>query len=277
MSGLNIFSTNYRFEASGFTLIELLIAVFLAAVVALTAMGIYITQQRQSIVQDEVADMQANIRAAAVELTSKIRMAGYQVPAGIPKLEASNTNPDTIVITFDSGAFENVTVEQPMRRPSSDLRCDGHDISALRNGDWAFIYDPRTESGEFFLVTEVRAASARIQHNTMPLSRVYPVGSRVILMNRFKYYIDNSDPDHPNLICWTYRTGPQIFAENISAMNFRYILTNGQMVDVFPEEELVREIVISLDARTDTPDEEFYADYGMHGLDTRVKVRNLGS
>jgi prepilin-type N-terminal cleavage/methylation domain-containing protein len=277
MSGLKMNSTKYLLKASGFTLIELLIAVFLAAVVATAAMGIYVAQRQQLIVEDGETDMQANIRAAAVELTSKIRMAGYKVPEGIPKLEASNTNPDTITITFDSGGFEDVTIEHPMPNPSSDLRCDGHDISALRDGDWAFIYDPFTESGEFFLVTGIRAASARIQHNTMPLSRVYPAGSRVVMMSRFKYYIDNSDPDQPNLICWTHRTGPQVFADNITALDFRYLLSNGRMVEEFPDEDVIREVVIALDDNTEKPDERFYTDYRTRGLDTRVKTRNLGS
>jgi prepilin-type N-terminal cleavage/methylation domain-containing protein len=261
--------------ASGFTLIELLIAVLLAAIVTTAAMGIYVTQHKQMIVQDEVTDMQANIRAAAVELTSKIRMAGYRVPDGIPKLEASDTNPDTITITFDSGGFEDVTVEHPMPQPSSELRCDGHDISALQDGDWCFIYDPFTQTGEFFLVTEVQVASAHIQHNTMPLSRVYPVGSRVYMMNQFKYYIDQSDSDHPNLICWTHRTGPQVFAKNITNLNLQYILAGNQVVDVFPDEDMVREVVVTLDARTDKRDLEFGTDYRTRGLDTRVKVRNL--
>ncbi len=261
---------------AGFTLIELLIAVVLAAIVTSAAMGIYVAQHKQLIVQDEVTDMQANIRAAAVELTSKIRMAGYKVPGGIPKLEASNTNPDTITITYDSGGFEDVIIEHPMPQPSAELRCDGHDISALRDGDWVFIYDPDSLSGEFFLVTQVQIDAAHIQHNTMPLSRVYPVGSQVIMMNQFKYYIDNSNPDHPNLICWTHRTGPQVFAENITDLNFQYILANGQIVDVFPDEDMVREVVMTIDARTDKRDLEFHTDYRTRGLDTRVKVRNLG-
>lgn len=262
---------------AGFTLIELLIAVLLAAIVTSAAMGIYIAQHKQLIVQDEVTDMQANIRAAAVELTSKIRMAGYKVPEGIPKLEASNTNPDTITITFDSGGFEDVTVEHPMPQPSSELRCDGHDVSPLQDDDWVFIYDPFTRTGEFFLVTQVQVDASHIQHNTMALSRIYPVGSQVIMMNQFKYYIDNSNPDHPNLIAWTHRTGPQVFAENITDLNFQYVLASGQIVDTFVDEDMVREVVITIDARTDKRDLEFHTDYRTRGLDTRVKVRNLGS
>jgi prepilin-type N-terminal cleavage/methylation domain-containing protein len=264
------------FRTAGFTLIELLIALLLAAIVTTAAMGIYIAQHKQMVVQDEVTDMQAAIRASAVELGSKIRMAGYKVPEGIPKLEASDTDPDTIMVTFDSGGFEDVTVEHPMPQPSAELRCDGHDISALHDGDWVFIYDPFTQSGEFFLVTEVQVASSHIQHNTMPLSKVYPVGSQVIMMNQFKYYIDNSDADHPALICWTHRTGPQVFAENITDLNLQYMLASGEIVDTFPDDDMVREVIIGLDARTDKKDPEFYTDYRTRGLETRVRVRNLG-
>lgn len=266
-----------RFRLAGFTLIELLIAVFLAAIVTSAAMGIYIAQHKQLIVQDEVTDMQANIRAAAVELTTKVRMAGYKVPEGIPKLEASDTNPDTITVTYDGGGLEDVTIEHAMPLPSAELRCDGHDISGLHDGDWVFIYDPFTESGEFFLVSHVQVAAAHIQHNTMPLSRAYPAGSWIVMMNQFKYYIDNSNSDHPNLIAWTHRTGPQVFAENITDLNFQYVLASGQIVDTFADEDMVREVIITLDARTDKRDLEFHTDYRTRGLDTRVKVRNLGN
>lgn len=264
-------------RSSGFTLVELLIAVFLAAVVTSAALGIYLAQHKQLVVQDQITDMQGAIRASAVELASKIRMAGYGVPEGVPKIEASDTNPDTITVTYDSDGFEDVAVEHPMPQPSSELRCDGHDISALHDSDWVFIYDPSTRSGEFFLVTEVQISSSHIQHNTMPLSRVYPVGSKVIMMNQFKYYIDDSDPDHPKLMCWTHRTGPQVFADNITDLNFRYMLTSGRIVDMFPDEDMVREVIIGLDARTDKRDPEFGSAYRMRDLETRVKVRNLGS
>jgi len=266
-----------RFRMKGFTLVELLIAVLLAAVVTSAAMGIYIAQHKQLIVQDEVTDMQANIRAAAVELTSKIRMAGYNVPEMVPSLEGKDTNPDTIVVTYDGGGLEDVTIEHEMPLPSAELRCDGHDISGLHDNDWVYIWDPIVETGEFFLVSHVQVAACHIQHNTMPLSRCYPEGSQLLMLNQFKYYIDNSDPDHPNLVCWTPQTGPQVFAENITDLNFKYVLASGAVVDVFPNEDMVREVLITIDARTDKRDLEFHTDYRTRGFDTRVKVRNLGS
>ncbi len=260
----------------GFTIIELLIALFLAGVVTSAAMGIYITQHKQLLVQDDISDMQASIRAAAVELTTQIRMAGYNVPKGIPELEAYNTNPDTIVITYDSGAIEGLQLEHDMPQPSAELRCDGHDLTGLYDGDWVFIYDPDSSSGEFFEITQVQYGSSHIQHNTMPLSREYPAGSLVIKMNRFKFYIDDSDADHPNLMVWAPGMGAQVYAENITNFNIQYVLSTGAVVDVPPTPDMVREVIIDIDARTDKADDEFETPYRTRSLTTRAKVRNLG-
>ena len=257
-------------------MLELLISAFLAVIVTSAAMGIYVTQHKQMLVQDEVSDMQANIRAAAVELATNIRMAGYNVPPGIPKLEAYNTDPDTIVITFDSGSVEDLQLEWPMPQVSAELRCDGHDLTGLYDGDWVFIYDPVLQTGEFVMLTNVQYASGHIQHNTMDLSHCYPAGSLVIKMNQFKYYIDNSDPDHPNLMISALGMGAQVYAENITGLNFRYVLSSGAIVDVPLDEELVREIIININARTNNGDNEFETDYRTRDLETRVKVRNIG-
>jgi type IV pilus assembly protein PilW len=68
---------------SGFTLVELMMAM----VVSMLIMGaIYIafsSQQRTQIAQDNVAEMQQNIRAALVILSMDLRMAGYNPPGTV--------------------------------------------------------------------------------------------------------------------------------------------------------------------------------------------------
>lgn len=272
MSGIN---SNFS-RIKGFTIIELLIAVLLAGIVTSAAMGIYITQHKQWLVQDDISDMQASIRAAAVELSTQIRMAGYNVPDGIPELEAYNTNPDTIVIIYDSADLEDVQIEHQMPLPSAELRCDGHDLTGIYDGDWVFIYDPGTRTGEFFEVSHVQYGSCHIQHNTMPLSRCYPAGSQVLKLNRFKFYIDNSDTAHPNLMIWAPGMGAQVYAENITNLNIQYVLSMGTVVDVPPVPDMVREVIFDIDARTDKADDEFETRYRTRSLTTRVMVRNLG-
>jgi prepilin-type N-terminal cleavage/methylation domain-containing protein len=94
-----IFVRNQR----GFTLIEILIGLVAASLVTYAAMSLYITQHKEMVVQDQVADLQSNVRAAAEVIAKATRMAGYNVPGWILPIESSDSNPDTIVVTYDSG------------------------------------------------------------------------------------------------------------------------------------------------------------------------------
>jgi hypothetical protein len=261
----------------GFTVAEIVIAVFLGAIITSAGMALYLTQHKQMLVQDEISDMQYGLRAATADIAEKIRMAGYKVPDGLTAIVASNTNPDSIAIVYDSDALPGVQLEWPMPRPSSELRCDGHDISGLHEGDWVYIYDPNTKTGEFFQATQVQYSSSHIQHNTMDLSKAYPSGSQVIKINRFQYYIDRTDPNHPNLMQRYAFNPPQIYAENITNLNFSYLISNGAVVDVPPVVDMVREIIIRVDARTDKADNQFQTQYRTRSLVTRAMVRNLGA
>ena len=261
---------------NGFTVLELLIAVLLASIVTSAAMSIYVTEHKQLLVQGQVSDMQSSIRAAIAELATKIRSAGYNLPEGIPPIEAYNTNPDTIVLIYDSGLIRDVTIEHAMPEPSAELRCDGHDLTGLYDGDWVYIFDPFLKTGEYFIVTQVQYSPPNIQHNTMSLNHSYPVGSKIMKIKRQKYYIDRSNPNRPNLMVQEGNNPPQLYAENITDLQFRYVLSSHAVVDTPLMPDMIREVMISVAARTDNPDPDFNGQYRGRTLATKVKVRNLG-
>jgi type IV pilus assembly protein PilW len=60
----------------GFTLVELLIAMVIAAIVMTSVYSVYQSQQRSYVVQEEVAAMHQNLRAAMYFIEREIRMAG---------------------------------------------------------------------------------------------------------------------------------------------------------------------------------------------------------
>ena len=261
----------------GFTIIEMLIAASISMIIVGSALSVYLTQHKHLLVQEQISDMQQNIRASMQELATKIRMAGYNVPTGISALRASNTNPDTIEIIYDSSLLDGVQIEHAMPEQSAELRCDGHDLSSLHDGDWVVIYDPNKQAGEFFEISHVQYDASSIQHNTMPLSKSYPKGSKIIKMNKIKYYIDNTtDPNHPRLMMQHVGRLPLIYADNISDLQFQYLLSSGAIVDVPPLARMVREVMINITAITDKPDDEFINQYRTRSLQTSVKVRNLG-
>jgi hypothetical protein len=263
---------------AGFTVVELLVAVFLAGIVTSAAMALYITQHKQLLVQDEISDMQAGIRAATSELATKIRMAGYKVPDPALSIRAANNNPDSIAIAFDTGEVGDVRLSAAMTSVSADLQCTGYSLSGISNNDWLYIYDPTAKVGEYFVATNIQTSPPVIRHSGMNLSRNYPLGSKIYKIRRYKYYVDNtSDANHPNLMVQVDNQAAQIFAENITNLNFSYRLSSGTTVDVPAVAEMVREVLITISARTDKADSQFSArQYRTRSLSTRVKVRNLG-
>jgi prepilin-type N-terminal cleavage/methylation domain-containing protein len=260
-------------KQSGFTLIEVLIGFLLAAIVTYAAMSLYITQHKEMIVQDQIADMQANTRAAAEVIANAVKRAGLNAPKNIA-ITTYDTNPDTIMLIYDSGELDDVRIVFPMPPPSSELRCDGYDLSPLAPLDWIYIYDPIADYGQFLQVTHVQN-SDHLQHNTMPTTHLYPAGSWVIKMIQVKFFVDQSNPDHPTLMIQTFTNTPQPFAENITDLNFRYFLANGAIVTQTNTPELIRMVEIDVVGRTNDPDQEFFTDYRTRNFNLRVKVRNL--
>jgi len=260
----------------GFTLIEMIIAAGATVIIIGSALSVYLTQHKHMIVQDQISEMQQNVRAGIEELTIITRMAGYNVPVGLEAITAYNTNPDTIEVNYDGGIIDGVSIDHEMPDVSSELRCIG-DISSLSEGDWLYIYDPVAEIGEYFEATEIQLSPAHIQHNTMPLSHRYPAGSMVIVLENVKYFIDNTtDPDNPRLMVKKMGEAPQIYADNITDLQFQYVLSSGAVVDVPPTSDMVREVIINISGRTERRDPEFNNEYRTRDLQTKVKVRNIG-
>jgi len=62
---------------AGFTLVELMITVALSGIIMATIYNVYTAQQKAYLVQEQVVEMQQNIRAAIDIMEREIRMAGY--------------------------------------------------------------------------------------------------------------------------------------------------------------------------------------------------------
>lgn len=67
-------------NSDGFTLIELVVAMFIAGIVSIAIFTVFKSQQRSYLVQDQVVEMQQNVRSAMDIMVRDIRMAGYDDP-----------------------------------------------------------------------------------------------------------------------------------------------------------------------------------------------------
>ena len=260
----------------GFTLLEMLVALTITAFVVAAGYDLYLKQHESWIIQEQVSDMQQNVRIAMHELETRIRMAGYGLPGGLHPIYAWNTDPDTIAVLFQNEVACEAPIEHTMPQPSSELRCDGHDISCFQQDTWAYIYDPFADTGEFFYITHVQISSSHIQHNTTVLSKCYPQGSVITMVDMYKFYVDTGDSNHPNLMVVREGNQSYVYAEDIEDLQLRYGLANGVFVNVPPAASVIREVLITLTARTARKDLQFQGEYRRRSLTSDVKVRNLG-
>jgi len=96
----------------GFSLVEMLIAMVIAIVMVVVMYSFFTTQHRTYVVQDNVADMQQNIRMALLTLFRNVRMAGYGVPTSCAIASVNNTGgPDGIFVS-DSTVIQTLPDSQ---------------------------------------------------------------------------------------------------------------------------------------------------------------------
>ncbi len=236
---------------------------------------VYVNQHHAWIIQTSVIEMQQNARAAMDELTRQIRMAGYGTPSTILPLQPYNSDPDSILIRYR--ANDNVASLASAAAVSGAIDLTGADLSFYTSGQELYIFNPVTETGEYFTATSVDSSLQRIQHSAA-LTAAYPVGSQVMDIARILYKVNYSDPDHPMLTV-RFGNGPyHDYAEDISDLQMHYRLKNGLVVDEPSLIGDVRQVGITLTARSATADAEInggqYRDRVMH---SRVYLRNTGN
>ncbi len=260
----------------GTSLIELLIASFIGLVVVGAAFELYLTQHKNWIIQDQVTDAQQAARSSMRMLTNHIRMAGYGLPTNVTPMLTSNSDPDTLTIFYQPPGGCQARLQTAMTMPTSELDCSGADVVCFEADQWAYIHDPVADSGEWFIVSHVHEGSSEIEHSTMPFSKAYPVGSLVMKIEAYRFYIDKSDSLHPTLMHQKIGEFPDAHAENIADLQFRYVMQNGDTLDVPNQAELVRQVLIEIAAHTDRTDLQFEGEYRRREFATKVQVRNLG-
>jgi len=83
----------------GFTLVELLVVTGILGLVVGAIYSLYLTNMRTAYTQDEVVEVQQNLRIAMDAITRDLKMAGALVPYGTPAIDAGSTATNLIINT----------------------------------------------------------------------------------------------------------------------------------------------------------------------------------
>lgn len=295
-------------NSNGFTLIELVVAMFIAGIVSIAIFTAFKSQQKSYLIQDQVAEMQQNLRAAMLMASRDVRMAGFGFGGYVNSIETFNNNPDRVDLIY-ADADVTTSISDPMPNPSAIFKVDS--TTGFQDGDLIIITDGT--SGTLMQITHVNSSASTLQHN--PSSAVNPpgghntfppdgygTGSKIYKLKYVSYDADSTDPDHP-----TMREDPdgplgggsyQPLADNIEDLQVVIIFADGDEAatyddtdgDLTNDYDDIRSVRISILARTDRPDPDFNGQrpaiedhaggapdhYRRRLLTTLIKVRNLG-
>jgi len=111
-------------NSSGFTLAELLVGLFVSGIVMTTILSAYYTQNKSYAVQDQLAAMVQNLRAAMDIMIRETRMAGYD-PTGTANSGIVVANSTSLTVTEDMDGDGSITGDESITYALADSDGDG--------------------------------------------------------------------------------------------------------------------------------------------------------
>ena len=113
-----------RLNNKGFTLAELLVGLFVSGIVMTTILSAYYTQNKSYAVQDQLAAMVQNLRAAMDIMIRETRMAGYD-PTGTANAGIVAATATSLTVTEDMDGDGSITGDESITYSLADSDGDG--------------------------------------------------------------------------------------------------------------------------------------------------------
>ena len=267
--GINFFREN-----KGLSLIELLIALVLSGILTAALYRTFINQQKIYTVEEEVVDMQQNMRFAIDRMAREIRMAGY---GGNILAAFGNINTFTEIITPVNGINnESITIimADEVARLSQNAATGTNQLEL--NVDGSFDTDKKKylclNGQNNYLVQSVNGNSVTL---TTPLLEDHLINDPVSLVKAITFKIS---PNTTDLVRdENTGEGSQVVAENIENLQLKYTLLSGNVVDSPGNPSHIRSVSVTLNARTKMTDPQYPGDgYRRQTINSTTELRNMG-
>lgn len=107
---------------AGFTLVEILVAIALLGVVMTAIFNLYLGTERSADTQDQIADVQQNVRFALDQMVRDIRMAGFAMPASANAIVAGPSDPtaaDPFTLRTGSASDKILRIREDFTSPGA--------------------------------------------------------------------------------------------------------------------------------------------------------------
>lgn len=284
----------------GVTLIELLIALVISVVLIAGIYRMFIHQQKSYATQEQVADMQQNVRIAINRMLREIRMAGYG---------GKNDNVGGVndIITN----FGNVNTYANIITPENDVIQDGitHDritvvaaydhigtLNAIANAGDATISVNYLKGSPFTTPNPKKKYLCLNGQNNYEIDINSVAGDQVPLkagVTLLETHLNNEPVFLVKAVTYglkksvgvpiLYRNentggGAQPVADYIESLEFLYTLADGTQTNVPGDPKLIRGVTVNITARTESKDPELAKvgdGYRRRTVTTYIDMRNI--
>ena len=283
----------------GVTLIELLIALVISSILIAGLYRTFVSQQASYATQEQVVDMQQNVRVAINQMIREIRMAGFSGKGdnapGINDIinVFKNVNGFTSIITpVDETTVDGITHDQITVLAAYvvkdgdvltlDALAKSGDKTVTLNGSAPFDGDKKKYlclGGQYLYEVESAAGNVVTLKDTNPLGEDHLKGDTVFMVKAITYGL-RMDTDGVTPVLFRNENtggGRQPLAENIENLQFRYLLADGTETDAPGDPTQIRGVRIMITARTQRSDPQSKEPGGFlrRTINTYVDVRNL--
>ncbi|MCI0528511.1 MAG: prepilin-type N-terminal cleavage/methylation domain-containing protein [Nitrospira sp.] len=265
---------------SGFALIELLVVVGIMGIFMAAVFSLYQTHQRSAYTQEETVEVQQNLRVGMDLITDDFRLAGLLVLAGTNPLAAfTDGATDTITLNTASASVAVTRLTSPTQSQTlaagQSLNLMVNSVDAFAVGDVAMIVgaqDSNLVIPDTFDVTAVETTGTCAVGVNAPCLTLRAVSGGTGTTNPGDMVVRTGAGPYPNAITYSVVAGggcpvgqtclqratndgvpAQIIANNITNLQFMYVLQNGTEVAAPTDLSQVRAIRITLTGqRTNT-------------------------
>jgi prepilin-type N-terminal cleavage/methylation domain-containing protein len=263
----------------GITLIELLVALTISGILVAGVYRTFVSQQHTYTVQEQVVDMQQNVRLAINRMTRELRMAGFgKMDAtffgggGMHGTFSNVVNPGgggtsvTVVEGYQTVIPTTLSAYAPI---GSKKDIQVNDASGFDTGKKRYICINGTESLE---ITKITGNQIDFKDGT---KQEHFAGEPVFLVMAITYSRGISEGKWALLRDDNLGLGAQPIAENIDDLQFAYLDLNGNPT---ANPDFIRMIQVTIIARTDKTDPELAKagdGFRRRTLTTNIQLRNL--
>jgi prepilin-type N-terminal cleavage/methylation domain-containing protein len=270
-------------KVKGLTLIELLIAMAISAILIAAIYRTFIGQHKVYTAQEQVVDMQQNVRVAINRMMREIRMAGFGNVSDVLSL-SGGVNGFTDVITPNDNSITIVGGFRQISKLAVSAASGQNKITVANAGD-AFEFNGAINHYisigglESNTVQSITGADLTLDPN-YPLKVTHPAGTPIFKIHAIRYGIRRNDDGvlvlfrdlYPN----TVSSQRDTVAENIESVQFEYFDANTKPTAIPAN---IRMVKVTVTARTSISDPEFKGGTGgfrRRVISSNILVRNVG-